>query len=103
MYQFLHMTGRLTGIVATLWFFTALLSLFIALVFSPMGMRLLLPGTHPVTWLYPAFLMLPPVVLGLSTIIGAKVSRLLLWPLALALGLMAFLLFGFLAATFVGH
>jgi multidrug efflux pump subunit AcrB len=44
------MTGRLTGIVATLWFFTAMLSLFIAMVFSPMGLGLLLLDSHPVTW-----------------------------------------------------
>jgi uncharacterized membrane protein YfhO len=97
------MTGRLTAIVATLWFFIVLLSLFIALVFWPMRLGLLLPGTHPLTWLYPAILLLPPVVLGLRTIVGARVSRLLLGPLALALGLIAFFLFGFLAATFVGR
>lgn len=97
------MTSRLAGIVGTIWFFFALLSLFIALAFSPMGLRLLLPGEHPITWLYPAFLALPPVVLGLGSVIGAKVSRLLLWPLAVALGLIAFLLFGFLTASFVGH
>lgn len=95
--------SRLTGIVATLWFFFALLSVFIALVFSPMGLRLLLPSTHPITWLYPAFIALPPVVLGLTAVIGTRVSRLLLWPLAGTLGLAAFLLFSFLAVTFVGQ
>ncbi|PZU62897.1 hypothetical protein [Sphingobium sp.] len=84
-------------------FFFALFSLFIALAFSPMGLRLLLPGSHPITWLYPAFLALPPAILVLGSVIGNKVSRLLLWPLAVALGLLAFLLFGYLAATFVGH
>jgi len=97
------MASRLTGIVATLWFFFALLSLFIALVFSPMGLRLLLPGNHPVTWFYPVLLVLPPVVLGLGKAIGTRLSPLLLWPLAVSLGLVALLLFGFLAATFVGH
>lgn len=97
------MTSRLAGIVGTLWFFFALLSLFIALAFSPMGLRLLLPGVHPITWLYPAFLVLPPVVLALGSVIGNKVSRLLLWPLAVALGLLAFLLFAYLAAIFVGY
>jgi len=97
------MTSKLTGIVATLWFFFALLSLFIASAFSPMGLRLLLPDAHPITWIYPAFLVLPPVVLSLSAIIGTRVSRLLLWPLAVALGLIAFLLLGYLAGTFVGH
>lgn len=97
------MTSRLAGIVGTLWFFFALLSLFIALVMSPMGLRLLLPGMHPITWLYPAFLTLPPAVLVLGSFIDNKVSRLVLWPLVVALGLLAFLLFGYLAATFVGH
>ena len=97
------MASRLTGIVATLWFFFALLSLFIALAFSPMGLSLLLPGNHPITWLYPAFLVLPPVVFGLGKVMGTRVSSLLLWPLAVALGLIALLLFSFLAVTFVGH
>jgi len=97
------MESRLAGIVATLWFFLALLSLFIALVFSPMGLRLLLPDAHPITWIYPALLTVPPVVLGLERLIGTRVSRLLLWPLASALGVVALLLFAYLAATFVGH
>jgi len=97
------MTSRLIGIVATLWFFSVLVSLFIALAFSPLGLRLLLPSTHPSTWLYPAFLALPPVVLGLGRLLGPRVSRLLLWPLVMTLGAAAMLLFGFLAAAFVGH
>lgn len=101
--QLAIMESRLAGIVATLWFFFALLSLFIALVFSPMGVGLLLPNTHPITWIYPAFLTLPPVVLGLGRLIGTTGSRLLLWLLAAALGVVALLLFAYLAATFVGH
>jgi hypothetical protein len=97
------MESRLAGIVATLWFFFALLSLFIALIFSPLGPRLLLPGTHPSTWIYPAFLTLPPVILALRMLIGKRVSHLLLWPLATALALVSLLLFAFLAATFVGY
>jgi hypothetical protein len=97
------MESRLAGIVATLWFFFALLSLFIALVFSPMGLRLLVPDTHPITWIYPAFLILPPMVLGVGNLIGTRASRLLLWPLAAAQGMVVLALFAYLAATFVGH
>lgn len=97
------MESRLAGIVATLWFFFALLSLFIASVISPMGLRLLLPGTHPTTWIYPVLLTLPPVAIGLGKFIGPRRSRQLLWPLGGALGVAASLLFLYVAATFVGH
>lgn len=97
------MESRLTGVVATLWFFFAVLSLFIAVGFSPLGLRLLLPGTHPNTWIYPALLTLPPIALGSSRIVGSTNARLLLWPLATVLGVAAVLLFAYLAATFVGH
>jgi len=97
------MGSRLVGIVATLWFFFALLSLFVALAFSPMGLRLLIPGSHPGTWLYPAFLALPPIVLASQSLLGRRASRLVLWPLAVALSALAFLLFAFLGSTFVGH
>ena len=72
------MTGRLTGIVAALWFFFALLSLFIALAFLPLGLRLLLPSTTPSTWVYPLLLALPPIVLGFGRFLGPRVSSLLL-------------------------
>lgn len=97
------MENRLSAIVATLWFFFALLSLFVASVFSPMGLRMLLPGTHPTTWIYPVLLTLPPVAIGLGKFIGARRSRLLLWPLGGALGVVASLLFLYAAATIVGH
>lgn len=97
------MESRLAGIVATLWFFFALLSLFIASVLSPMGLRLLLPGTHPTTWIYPVLLTLPPVAIGLGKFIGTRRLRLLLWPLGVALGVVASLLFFYFAAIFFGH
>lgn len=97
------MENRLIGIVATLWFFIALLSLFVALVLSPMGLRLLLPGSHPSTWLYPALLTIPPVVLASRNLLGRTVSRPLLWLLVTALAVFTMLLFGFLGSIFVGH
>ena len=98
-----NLENRLAGLVATLWFFFALLSLFIALVFSPMGLRLLLPGTHPGTWVYPALLTLPPIALGCQKLAGRVISRLMLWTITLSLAVVALLLFAFLAASFVGY
>jgi len=97
------METRLAGIVITLWFFFGLLSLFIASVFSPMGMGLLLPDRHPLSWIYPALLLLPPITLGLHRVSTSTASRLLLFAVATALGISALALFAFLAATFVGH
>ena len=97
------MRNRLIGIVATLWFFFAVLSLFMALAISPMGLRLLLPGTRPITWLYPALLIMPPVILACQNGLGAKLSRTLLWLFASVLAAFALVLFAFLSLMFVGH
>lgn len=98
-----RMKTRLLGMVATLWFFFALASLFIAAVLSPMGLSLLLPDRHPSSWLYPALLSVPPIVLLGQHFLSARLSKTLLWPLAVALGLFAFLLFAFLASFFFAH
>ena len=79
------MRTRLFGIVATLWFFVAVLSLFVALVFSPLGLRLLLPGAQPSTWIYPTLLTVPPIFLLSEHWLGAKPSPVALGFLALAL------------------
>ena len=97
------MGSRLTGIVATLWFFIAILSLFVALVLSPMGLRLLLPGSSPVTWVYPALLTIPPVALACQKYLGRSVSAVLLWLIAISLSAFALLLFALLATTFLGN
>jgi len=97
------MENRLVGIVATLWFFVTLLSLFIALAFSPMGLLLLLPGINPTTWIYPAFLALPPIALGCQNVMGKTISRLLLWLLTSVMTAAVLLLSGYLAMSIVGH
>lgn len=97
------MGTRLAVIAATLWFFFALLSLFVALALSPMGLRLLLPAAHPTSWIYPTLLVVPPIVLLSRRLLGARLSSSLLWALTLALGLMAVVLFAFIGALFFGH
>lgn len=97
------MMERLSGIVATLWFFFALLSLFVALAFSPLGLRLLLPGIHPFTWIYPAFLVVPPFVLAGRKVLNPKNFRGLLWILASGLAAMGLLLGAFITTMLVGH
>jgi len=97
------MERRLIGIVATLWFFFALLSLFVALAFSTMGLRMLLPGVQPKTWIFPVFLALPPAILASQKLLTPRVSRILLWPVAVALATLALLLLIFLASTFFGR
>lgn len=97
------MGTRLVGIVATLWLFFALLSLFVAFALSPMGLRLLLPATHPASWIYPALLVFPPVALLSRRLLGTRLSTGLLWTLTLALSLMALALFAFIGAMFLGH
>lgn len=68
-----------------------------------MGLRLSLPREHPTSWVYPALLVCPPVVLLTQRLLGAKFSNAALWSLAVALGLMAFALFAFIGAMFLGH
>lgn len=97
------MGTRLFGIIVTLWFFFALQSLFVALVLSPMGLRLLLPGANPTSWLYPALLVCPPFALLTQRLVGSRLSNALLWFFALVLGGMVALLFVFLGSLFFGH
>ena len=96
------MSARLTGIVATLWFFFAVASLFIALALSPLGIRLLLPGLHPTSWIYPALLLFPPLLLIGQRVMGERAARSLGWILAISMTAAGLLLFAFLAATFLG-
>ena len=97
------MANRLAGFVATLWFFFALLSLFIALALSPMGLGLLLPDTHPITWVYPALLALPPIALVCQKFVSTQVFRVVFWALALSLAVVGLALFAFLFGVFLGH
>ncbi|ANK12903.1 hypothetical protein [Erythrobacter neustonensis] len=97
------MGNRLAGIAATLWFFFALLSLFVALALSPMGLRLLLPTAHPASWIYPTLLVAPPIALLSQRLLGARLSSRLLWPLTLALGIMLLALITLIGALFLGH
>ena len=92
--------ARLTGVVATLWAFFALFSVFVALTLSPMGLRLLLPSTHPSTWIYPALLVIPPSVLLCQRFLSMRVAQVLLWCLSLALGAFTLLLVAFTASFF---
>ena len=96
------MGHRLTGMLMTAWFFVAMASLFIAGALSPMGLRLLLADTHPVSWIYPALLISPPLVLLGQRALEPRISRPLAWVLTIILAMFAFLLFVFLAATFLG-
>ncbi len=99
----LAMANRLTGIIITLWFFFAVLSVFVALAFSPMGLRLLLPDKHPVSWVYPALLVLPPVTLALQSVLSARLSRILLWALLVPLTALTLLLVAFFGSAFFAH
>ena len=96
------MSQRLSSILMTLWFFFAIASLFIALALSPMGIRLLLPGSQATSWVYPALLVLPPLLLLVQRSLGSRVSRPLALILAASLALIGLLLFVFLASMFVG-
>ena len=97
------MSTRLVGIVATLWFFFALLSLFIALALSPLGLRLLLPAANPASWVYPSLLVFPPVVLLTQRLLGATLSKMALRFLALTLGSMTLLMFVFVRSLILGR
>ena len=97
------MANRLTSIVITLWFFFAVLSVFVALVFSPMGLRLLLPDKHRVSWVSPALLVLPPVSLALQSVLSARLSRILLWALLVPLAALTLLLVAFFGSAFFAH
>ncbi|MBA3729804.1 MAG: hypothetical protein H0W92_03230 [Sphingomonas sp.] len=96
------MRTRLTGIVLTLWFILAVLSLFVALAFSPLGIRLLLPGSQPGTWIYPLFLTVPPVFLFSQHWLGDEASQITLWSFALALGAFVLVLLAFVGNLFFG-
>jgi hypothetical protein len=96
------MESRLFGIVATAWLFFTILSLFVALAFSPMGLRLLLPEKHPVTWVYPALLIAPPLIVAFHGMLGPKATRVLLWAMAIALTACAMLLIVFFGAAMFG-
>jgi len=93
----------LTGIIITLWFLFAVLSVFVALAFSPMGLRLLLPDKHPVSWVYPALLVLPPVTLALQSVLSARLSRILLGALIVPLTALTLLLVAFFGSAFFAH
>lgn len=97
------MANRLTGIIITLWFLFAVLSVFVALAFSPMGLRLLLPDKHPVSWVYPALLVLPPVTLALQSVLSARLSRILLGALIVPLTALTLLLVAFFGSAFFAH
>ena len=97
------MANRLTGIIITLWFLFAVLSVFVALAFSPMGLRLLLPDKHPVSWVYPALLVLPPVTLALQSVLSAMLSRILLGALIVPLTALTLLLVAFFGSAFFAH
>ena len=96
------MSARLNGIVATLWFFFAIASLFIALALSPMGLRLLLPGSQPTSWIYPSLLLFPPLLLVGQRVVGTRASKVIGWALAIAMAVVGLLLILFLAAKFLG-
>lgn len=96
------MGPRIFGIVVTGWFLFTILSLVVALAFSPMGLRLLLPEEHPVTWIYPALLVLPPVIIATRNLLGARATLFLLWPLAVVLAAFDVLLLVFLGSALLG-
>jgi multidrug efflux pump subunit AcrB len=97
------MANRLTGIILTIWFFFVVLSVFVALAFSPMGLRLLLPDKHPVSWVYPALIVVPPVALASQGIFSARLSRILLWALVVPLTVFTLLLIVFFGSAFFAH
>jgi hypothetical protein len=97
------MANRLTGIILTLWFFFAVLSVFVALAFSPMGLRLLLPDKHLISWVYPALLVVPPVALASQSLLSARLSRILLWALVVPLTAFTLLLIAFFGSAFFAH
>ncbi|OJY61606.1 MAG: hypothetical protein BGP16_06510 [Sphingobium sp. 66-54] len=97
------MANRLAAIIITLWLFFALLSVFVALAFSPMGLRLLLPDRHPVSWVYPALLIVPPVALASQSLLSARFSRLSLWIIVIPLGAFTLLLLAFFGSAFFAH
>lgn len=82
------MSHRLSGALMTAWVFFAIASL-LAVALSPSGFSLLLPGFHPVTWLYPAGLLLPPLVLFSQRALGPNVSRPVALTMTAILGLFA--------------
>jgi hypothetical protein len=96
------MTSRLFGIVATFWLMFTVFSLIVALAFSPMGLHLLIPDKHPITWVYPALIVVPPVLLASQNLLKPKAIRLILWPLAIMLTGFVMVLLLFLGSAFFG-
>ena len=63
----------------------------------------LLPGPHPITWICPVLLAMPPMALAYRLILGRAVPRLCLWAVAILLAAFGFLLVVFVVTTFIGH
>ena len=97
------MNARLVGIVGTLWFFFALMMLFIAFVYSGVGFRLLLPEGHPATWIVPILLFGVPALLASQRFVSPKFSRPVFWMALIGLAVLGVGLFAFLSSIFVGH
>jgi len=95
-----RMSSRLSGIVATLWFFFAIFSVFVALVLSPMGLRLLLPDAEPASWFYPTFLLLPPILLVAQGHFDSKLTRATLWLMSIGLTVLVLALVALLGRVF---
>ncbi|MEE4317295.1 MAG: hypothetical protein V2I74_09965 [Erythrobacter sp.] len=95
------MDSRVSGTLLTAWFFFAIASL-LAAALSPSGFGLLLPGLHPVTWFYPAGLLLPPLVLLSQRALGPDVSRPIALILTTILGLFALVVIAGLASYVLG-
>ena len=94
---------RLVGILGTLWFFFALMMIFIATVLSPMGLRILLPDRQPATWALLGLLFGTPLLLAGLHFAPPKVSAVLIWVICGFLALLTAALFLFLTALFVGR
>ena len=93
---------RLLGIVGTLWFFFAIMEMFVASI-SPMGIRILLPERHPATWIASMLLFGTPILILSQRFAPPKVAGVLSWITVAGLGFFVVALFAFLAAMFVGH
>jgi len=93
------MSLRLAKIILPLWLCFTLMSVSIALFFSPMGLRLLLPEWHPLSWIYPALIVLPPIVVGTQKHLNTRASRLMMWSIAVPLAAFALLLLAFLGTA----
>ena len=74
--------------------------LVVALALSPLGLGLLLPERHPATWIYPALILMPPMIFASHRALGPKTVRVVLWPLTVVLAAVTLLLILCLGSAF---